>query len=98
MSSTEDGSRRGTVTGIPQGGILSPLLANIARSVLNEYPMPGLAELNQQAGCIHLPIEEVTGFYREQGATAHTSDTTSNARRPAASARLGGALAGMAGA
>jgi RNA-directed DNA polymerase len=34
---TEDGARRGTKTGTPQGGILSPLLANIALSVLDEH-------------------------------------------------------------
>ena len=33
----EDGSRRRTITGTPQGGILSPLLANIALSVLDEH-------------------------------------------------------------
>ncbi|MFZ1437553.1 MAG: group II intron reverse transcriptase/maturase [Candidatus Microthrix subdominans] len=34
---TEDGSRKATITGTPQGGILSPLLANIALSVLDEH-------------------------------------------------------------
>ena len=34
---TEDGRHRGTITGTPQGGILSPLLANIALSVLDEH-------------------------------------------------------------
>ena len=33
----EDGVERDTVTGTPQGGILSPLLANIALSVLDEH-------------------------------------------------------------
>ena len=33
----EDASRRATITGTPQGGILSPLLANIALSVLDEH-------------------------------------------------------------
>ena len=33
----EDGSRRATITGTPQGGILSPLLANIALSVLEGH-------------------------------------------------------------
>ena len=33
----EDGARRDTITGTPQGGILSPLLANIALSVLDEH-------------------------------------------------------------
>jgi len=34
---TADGAELGTVTGTPQGGILSPLLANIALSVLDDH-------------------------------------------------------------
>ena len=34
---SEDAARRDTITGTPQGGILSPLLANIAISVLDEH-------------------------------------------------------------
>ena len=34
---SEDGLTRETITGTPQGGILSPLLANIALSVLDEH-------------------------------------------------------------
>jgi RNA-directed DNA polymerase len=34
---SEDGLNRDTRTGTPQGGILSPLLANIALSVLDEH-------------------------------------------------------------
>ena len=34
---SEDGITRDTKTGTPQGGILSPLLANIALSVLDEH-------------------------------------------------------------
>jgi RNA-directed DNA polymerase len=40
---TVDGAELGTVTGTPQGGILSPLLANIALSALDDY----LAEIWQ---------------------------------------------------
>lgn len=36
---TTAGTREGTITGTPQGGILSPLLANIALSALDEYFM-----------------------------------------------------------
>jgi RNA-directed DNA polymerase len=34
---SEDGRVRGAKTGTPQGGILSPLLANIALSTLDEH-------------------------------------------------------------
>lgn len=34
---TEDGATRDTITGTPQGAILSPLLSNLALSVLDEY-------------------------------------------------------------
>jgi len=34
---TEEGLNRNTITGTPQGGILSPLLANIALSALDEH-------------------------------------------------------------
>jgi len=34
---SEDGVERDTITGTPQGGILSPLLSNIALSVLDEH-------------------------------------------------------------
>ena len=34
---SEDGVERDTITGTPQGGILSPLLANIALSALDEH-------------------------------------------------------------
>ncbi len=34
---TEQGRSRGTVTGTPQGGILSPLMANVALSALDEH-------------------------------------------------------------
>jgi RNA-directed DNA polymerase len=34
---TEDGTERDTTTGTPQGGILSPLLANIALTILDEH-------------------------------------------------------------
>ena len=34
---SEDGAWRDTITGTPQGGILSPLLANVALSVLDEH-------------------------------------------------------------
>ncbi len=34
---SEDGTERDTITGTPQGGIASPLLANIALSVLDDH-------------------------------------------------------------
>jgi len=41
----EDGAERDTITGTPQGGILSPLLANIALSVLDDYFAKAWAEM-----------------------------------------------------
>src|SRR5262249_36568732 len=38
---SQDGSLRDSQTGTPQGGILSPLLANIALSVLDEFVAAG---------------------------------------------------------
>lgn len=34
---TEEGRNRETITGTPQGGVPSPLLANIALSVIDEH-------------------------------------------------------------
>ncbi|MFD8705436.1 hypothetical protein ACFV1W_22960 [Kitasatospora sp. NPDC059648] len=43
---TEDATHQDTMTGTPQGGILAPLLADIALGVLDEHMtgpwMPGL--------------------------------------------------------
>jgi RNA-directed DNA polymerase len=44
----EDGVERDTVTGTPQGGILSPLLSNIALSVLDEYFAEAWAKMGQR--------------------------------------------------
>ncbi len=49
---TEDGQHRQTITGTPQGGILSPLLANIALSGLDEHfatKWESLGSLGQRA-------------------------------------------------
>ena len=46
----EDGVERDTVTGTPQGGILSPLLANIALSVLDEYFVAVWAAMGTHSG------------------------------------------------
>jgi RNA-directed DNA polymerase len=45
---TETGLNRETITGTPQGGILSPLLANIALSVLDEHFATKWAALGPQ--------------------------------------------------
>ena len=47
---TEDGVNRETVTGTPQGGILSPLLANIALSVLDEHFAAQVGSARTRAG------------------------------------------------
>lgn len=45
---SEDGIKRTSITGTPQGGILSPLLANIALSVLDEHFARKWAALGSQ--------------------------------------------------
>jgi Reverse transcriptase (RNA-dependent DNA polymerase) len=46
----EDGIERDTATGTPQGGILSPLLANIALSVLDEHFVAAWAAMGPHSG------------------------------------------------
>ena len=46
----EDGVERDTATGTPQGGILSPLLANIALSVLDEHFVAAWAAMGAHSG------------------------------------------------
>ena len=46
----EDGVERDTGTGTPQGGILSPLLANIALSVLDEHIVAAWAAMGANSG------------------------------------------------
>ena len=46
----EDGVERDTRTGTPQGGILSPLLANIALSVLDEHFVAAWAAMGAHSG------------------------------------------------
>jgi len=46
----EDGVERDTVTGTPQGGILSPLLANIALSVLDGHFVAAWAAMGAHSG------------------------------------------------
>ena len=46
----EDGIERDTATGTPQGGILSPLLANIALSVLDEHFVAAWAAMGAHSG------------------------------------------------
>ena len=172
---TEEGLNRETITGTPQGGILSPLLANIALSVLDEHftakwealgkrstrgnrrragvPVMRLVRYaddfvvmvagtrhdaealwdevaavlapmglrlseektrvchidegfdflgwriqrrnrrgrNGKRGGLHLPVEEGAGLDRGQGAVAHPTRASSDARRPAAPVEPGAA-------
>lgn len=46
----EDGVERDTATGTPQGGILSPLLANIALSVVDEHFVAAWAAMGAHSG------------------------------------------------
>ena len=46
----EDGVERDTATGTPQGGILSPLLANIALSVLDDHFVAAWAAMGAHSG------------------------------------------------
>lgn len=46
----EDGAERDTSTGTPQGGILSPLLANIALSVLDDSFAEAWTQMGQTSG------------------------------------------------
>ena len=46
----EDGIERDTATGTPQGGILSPLLANIALSVLDDHFVAAWAAMGGNSG------------------------------------------------
>ena len=49
----EDGVERDTSTGTPQGGILSPLLASIALSVLDEHFVAAWAAMGAHSGAHH---------------------------------------------
>jgi len=73
----EDGVDRDTWTGTPQGGILSPLLANVALSALDDHFIEVWAGFgkNPQArsyrppkGFRHLPAGPLCGRFRRVGA------------------------------
>ena len=72
---TEEGLNRGTIAGTPQGGILSPLLANIALSVLDEHftakwkalgPDWTRAKHRRQGGAV-IPPRPLRGRFRGDG-------------------------------
>jgi RNA-directed DNA polymerase len=68
---TEEGLNRETITGTPQGGILSPLLANIALSILDEHfdekwkalgPDWTRAKHRRQGGAVHRLVRYADDF------------------------------------
>ncbi len=68
---SEEGLNRETITGTPQGGILSPLLANIALSVLDEHfdskwkalgPAWTRAKHRRQGGAVHRLVRYADDF------------------------------------
>lgn len=68
---SEEGLSRETITGTPQGGILSPLLANIALSVLDEHfaakwealgPDWTRAKHRRQGGAVHRLVRYADDF------------------------------------
>lgn len=60
----EDGVERDTVTGTPQGGILSPLLANIALSVLDEHFVTAWAAMGAHSGARQQRRRRALATYR----------------------------------
>ena len=72
---SEDGVDRNTITGTPQGGILSPCLANIALSVLDEHFTRKWEELgpdwtrakHRKAGVPAIPPRPLCGRLRGDG-------------------------------
>lgn len=60
----EDGVERDTGTGTPQGGILSPLLANIALSVLDEHIVAAWAAMGANSGARQLRRRRGLATYR----------------------------------
>jgi RNA-directed DNA polymerase len=77
---SEDGVTRQTKTGTPQGGILSPLLANVALSVLDEHFVEAWANFGPNAQFRHrrrrkgLPTYRLVRYLCEppcQGAGSH---------------------------
>jgi RNA-directed DNA polymerase len=58
----EDGAERDTITGTPQGGILSPLLANVALSDLDEHFVTAWRAIRGSAKSIdHEQLERAAG-------------------------------------
>lgn len=60
----EDGSIRDTNTGTPQGGILSPLLSNIALSVLDEQFAEAWARMGRHSGARQQRRKQGLATYR----------------------------------
>ncbi|WP_449289923.1 hypothetical protein [Nocardia aobensis] len=69
---TEQGLNRETITGTPLGGILSPLLANIALSVLDEHFAAKWAALGPECACVTTNAHPGETRYRSAGGTGFT--------------------------
>lgn len=93
---SEDGVERDTITGTPQGGVLSPLLANIALSVLDDHFVEawvdGRLDRTLQAaqeGSGHLSDRPLCGRFCRDG-VRHSSARQGGAQRGSSSARADG--------
>ena len=89
---SEDGVSRRTLTGTPQGGILSPLLANIALSVLDWHFQRKWDALGPDRGAREAPAPRGRGD--EDDPAARTTSSSSSTGRATMPGRCGRRSAG----